>query len=285
MKGSPPYFLGHKPMEQGMTEELKENLRLLAERFETTDFKDEDPSQFMTWYSSVREQEAALFITAMLSFGNRKQFIPKIRMILDCADRRGGICEWLTSGAFETDFCGKSDDAEKFYRFYSYTDLKALFRALQGILRSGSLGERVRHDYKKRLAHYNGMPAVEKAAACATSVLPAEIICGVFADLFADCAIVPRGKNSANKRLHMFLRWMVRRNSPVDLGLWTWYSPSDLIIPLDTHVLQEARRFGMVGDRCPASFRTAVLITNELKKIWQDDPCKGDFALFGLGVL
>jgi len=70
----------------------------------------------------------------------------------------------------------------------------------------------------------------------------------------------------------------------VDLGLWNWYSPADLIIPLDTHVLQEAKKFGMLEESCTASFRTAERLTEELKQVWPDDPCKGDFALFGLGV-
>ena len=82
----------------------------------------------------------------------------------------------------------------------------------------------------------------------------------------------------------MYLRWMVRRNSPVDLGLWNWYSPADLILPLDTHVIQESIRLGLIPEKSSATLKTARAVTNSLKEIWQDDPCKGDFALFGLGV-
>ena len=106
----------------------------------------------------------------------------------------------------------------------------------------------------------------------------------IISEGFEKSSIVPKGKNCANKRVHMFLRWMVRQNSPVDLGLWKWFNSCDLIIPLDTHVLQEAAKLGLIPEKSTASLKTAKLITEKLKGIWADDPCKGDFALFGLGI-
>ena len=93
-----------------------------------------------------------------------------------------------------------------------------------------------------------------------------------------------KGKNSACKRTNMFLRWMVRQNSPVDLGIWTWYSPKNLIIPLDTHVLQQAKKLNLLPQSATACFKTAILLTEKLSYYFPDDPVKGDFALFGLGV-
>jgi uncharacterized protein (TIGR02757 family) len=82
----------------------------------------------------------------------------------------------------------------------------------------------------------------------------------------------------------MFLRWMVRQNSPVDLGIWTWFDSKDLIIPLDTHVIQQSVKYGLIEKNAASSLKTALLITEQLKLIWPNDPCKGDFALFGEGV-
>ena len=82
----------------------------------------------------------------------------------------------------------------------------------------------------------------------------------------------------------MFLRWMVRRDSPVDLGIWTWYSPADLIIPMDVHVIQESIKLGLLPPKSTGTLKNAVLLTNALKQIWPDAPCKGDFALFGIGI-
>ena len=90
----------------------------------------------------------------------------------------------------------------------------------------------------------------------------------------------------------MFLRWMVRQNSPVDVGLWRWYSPADLLIPLDTHVIRQSVELGLLSatstkGKSPSvasSAANARKLTEVLAQIWPEDPCKGDFALFGLGI-
>ena len=82
----------------------------------------------------------------------------------------------------------------------------------------------------------------------------------------------------------MFLRWMVRQNSPVDLGIWNWYPQSELLIPLDVHVMQEGIRLGLLPKNATASKKTAEILTKKMAEIFPGDPVRGDFALFGLGV-
>ena len=82
----------------------------------------------------------------------------------------------------------------------------------------------------------------------------------------------------------MFLRWMVRDNSPVDLGLWAdIIDKRTLIIPLDTHVLHEANKLSLIQSST-TSMSTARKLTTVLKEVFPDDPLKGDFALFGYGI-
>ena len=82
----------------------------------------------------------------------------------------------------------------------------------------------------------------------------------------------------------MFLRWMVRKDEMgVDFGVWNSILPSDLICPCDVHVDRVARRLGMIS-RKQTDWRTAVELTEELRKFDAADPVKYDFALFGLGV-
>ena len=137
-----------------------------------------------------------------------------------------------------------------------------------------SLGKATRNSYEKNISAFNCKSPVEKNQALLKSIQ----------DFFPNSAIVSKGAASANKRLHMFLRWMVRQNSAVDKGFWTWFSPSDLIVPLDTHVMQESAKLCLIPAKASCSFKTAVLLTEELKSVWENDPCTGDFALFGLGV-
>lgn len=91
-------------------------------------------------------------------------------------------------------------------------------------------------------------------------------------------------RNSACKRLNMFLRWMVRKDGRgVDFGIWKKIKPSQLICPCDVHVERVARRFRLIT-RKQVDWQTAVELTTNLRKFDPNDPVKYDFALFGMGV-
>lgn len=90
-------------------------------------------------------------------------------------------------------------------------------------------------------------------------------------------------RKAPNKKISMMRRWMVRDDGKVDLGLWKSSDKSALILPLDVHVYEQAVALGLTSRR-QKDLTTAQGITDAFKKIWPDDPCKGDFALFGYGV-
>ncbi|MBQ8384733.1 MAG: TIGR02757 family protein [Spirochaetaceae bacterium] len=249
-------------------------LRQLADRYECAAFMEHDPSRVLLRYRQVQDMEVAAFIAAMLAFGRRDLFLPKVEFLLELADRGGGPANWLASGLHRKTFPPPTAaPQDKFYRFYSYQDIHTLLCRMESLLReSGSLGEFFCRSYREHCASCSGTEGGETH------------LSELMGAAFADCKIVPKGKNSANKRVHMFLRWMVRRNSPVDVGLWSWYSPSKLLIPLDTHVLQQSVELGLLPQKAGGTARTAWLLTERLREVWPDDPCRGDFALFGLGV-
>ena len=316
---------------------IKKLLRELADTYETREFSAGDPSRIVRQYRSVRDIEVAAFITAMLSFGKREQFLQKAGMIFVLAGKHPA--QWIRSGAWQSDF---PRGTRKFYRFFSYDDMCDLFAALQNILeKHPSFGAYVKKTYEAECASWHktleanaargiknanrtesehnvsaagiklascklnkknvdsgasgkngkavvcGTKSVRRTigtAASAESFSPSSALLHVIADAFPQCRAVPQKSASANKRTNMFLRWMVRTNSPVDAGLWTWFSPADLLIPLDTHVLRQAKNFGLISERSAATEKTARELTDVLKQIWPEDPCRGDFALFGAGV-
>lgn len=91
-------------------------------------------------------------------------------------------------------------------------------------------------------------------------------------------------RNSACKRLNMYLRWMVRRDScGVDFGLWTRLAPAELICPIDVHVERQARLLGLL-QREKVDWQAAEELTATLRLLDPLDPVKYDFALFGEGV-
>ena len=92
-------------------------------------------------------------------------------------------------------------------------------------------------------------------------------------------------KNSTCKRLNMFLRWMVRKDTTgVDFGIWENISPEMLICPIDLHVGRVARHLGIL-QRKQTDWQAALQLTNYLRTLDKHDPVKYDFALFGLGVM
>lgn len=234
-------------------------LRSYAARYETASFIEGDPSWFMHQVSGVHNREMMAFLAMALSYGSRAQFLPKIQWLLDRSE--GEPFLWVREGAYASVL--ETGDRDCFYRLYSKGLMRAFLDACREMaLEYGSIGEFV--------------PDGDCIGAL-------DAFCGWFSARGLS-VIVPKDTSSSCKRLCMFMRWMVRDNSPVDLGLWA--SKTDkrsLIIPLDTHVLTEASKLGLISSRC-TSMAAARRLTASLAQVFPDDPLKGDFALFGYGV-
>ncbi len=92
-------------------------------------------------------------------------------------------------------------------------------------------------------------------------------------------------RQSACKRMNMFLRWMVRRdNQGVDFGLWQRIKPHQLVCPCDVHVSRVARKLGLLR-RKSTDWKAAMELTQKLRVLCSTDPVRYDFALFGLGIM
>ncbi|MBP5396877.1 MAG: TIGR02757 family protein [Bacteroidales bacterium] len=240
---------------------MTDTLIRYAQQYETVDFLNGDPSWFMHQVEGMENQETMAFLASCLSYGSRKQFMPKIQQLLDSSE--GKPYEWVRNGGYGKMFC--PDDGHCFYRLYTNATMCRFLTAYRQLLTDyRTLGNYVRQNAS------DGFGAVKA-------------ICGYFGGKGVS-VVVPKDTQSACKRVCMFLRWMVRDNSPVDLGLWADFNDRrTLIMPLDTHVLAEAMRLGLLNSR-NATMSTAIKLTESLAKIFPDDPLRGDFALFGYGV-
>jgi uncharacterized protein (TIGR02757 family) len=90
---------------------------------------------------------------------------------------------------------------------------------------------------------------------------------------------------SGSKRLLLYLRWMVRPEDGVDLGLWSARVPSSVLLcPVDTHIHKLSRNLGFTSRR-DLSWTTTEEITRHLSAFDPDDPVKYDFALCHMGML
>ncbi len=272
-----------------MEKALKDRLVVLADKYENAGFLEKDPSCFMHRYRQTEDQETVAFIAAALAFGRRDQILSHVEQILALAGESPS--DWVASGGWEPHF---PDSPASFYRTYSHAAMRSLFGTLQDILRQGTLGEYFRAKY---------LDEGEEPGGSGTSIMQrhpcqdgkgrnahAAHLCQVIASCFPDsCTLIPKSSACAFKKLNMFLRWMVRDSSPVDLGLWAWHDKADLLVPLDTHVMQEATRLGLLAPSPSGKVRAATLrcaeeLTATMGEAFPGDPTRGDYALFGLGV-
>ena len=253
------------------------NLKTLAKQYETREFLDGDPSWFMHQVEGVANKELLAFIASSLSYGSRKQFLPKIQYILDCS--KGEVEGWLTSGQFRKDI---PDDEGCYYRLYTNHTMRQFLEALTTMLREyGSMKAYIETELNK-IPPYPSRRAIDAIKAI---VWWFQIKVPVPVNVPVNVSVIPKDCTSSCKRICMFLRWMVRDHSPVDLGLWTdIIDKRTLIMPLDTHVMQEANRLGLISTKT-TSMSTAIRLTEKLRETFPDDPLKGDFALFGLGTV
>ena len=244
---------------------LNDNLKRWAEQYETAEFIQSDPVQIPHRYDSRVNIEISAFVTAWIAWGSRKQIIQKADFI-DREIFKGAPYHYIVG----TDTQGTAPEwkqykgsKENFYRTFTYADF---------------------HDLCARLHHvYTNWESME-AAIKYSHEINGELSLQTLFSLFGSVKGIPDGTTqTACKRLCMFLRWMCRKGSPVDFGLWDVCDPRNLIIPLDTHVHKQALRLGLVKRRTP-DLQTAIEITDRFAEIFPDDPTKGDFALFGYGV-
>lgn len=242
-----------------MDKYVAEKMRVLAHRYETFEFIEDDPSCFMHRVNGQEDQETMAFVASSISYGSRPQFMRKIQHLLDLTE--GNVADWVLSKKY---LCDIPDDDSCFYRLYTNHDMLVFLDGVNKLLaKYGSLGEFVR---KNSADGFTAIVAITHFFSTINS------------------KVVPKNAVSACKRICMFLRWMVRDNSPVDLGLWKdFIDKRTLIMPLDTHVISEALALGLTNKRT-ASMVAAKELTEKMKEIFPDDPLKGDFALFGYGV-
>lgn len=246
--------------------ELKEFLDEKTEKYNRPAFIESDPVQVPRQFSRKENIEIAAFFTATISWGNRPAIIKNALRLM----------EWMDNSPY--DFIMKSP-ANGFnvlnpfvHRTFNGGDCIYFARSLKNIY-----------------SNHGGLQQVfETGFQQEGSVKSAlEYFHSVFFELVGErtrkhVANVQRGASA--KRLNMFLRWMVRNDHRgVDFGLWEGIPQSALMLPLDVHTGNVARKLGLLN-RKQNDWKAVEEVTATLRKFDPADPVKYDFALFGLGI-
>lgn len=246
---------------------LKEFLDAKVLEFNRPGFINDDPISIPHRFTRLQDIEIAGLLTATLSWGQRVTILRNCIALLDRMDRA------------PFDFVMQHEDS----------DLKRLTDFVHRTFNSTDLLYFI--DFLHR--HYQVHHSLEELFTVPFASGGARAALTAFHERFFDASHAPArtrkhvstpARGSACKRLNMFLRWMVRRDTAgVDFGCWKTIPMSRLICPLDLHVERIARRYGLLR-RKQTDWDAAEELTAALRKFDPADPVKYDFALFGVGV-
>ncbi|MDR0553301.1 MAG: TIGR02757 family protein [Treponema sp.] len=242
---------------------LKGKLDRWYEQVNRSEFCRDDPVQFPHRYARREDVEIAAFLAATIAWGRRE-------LILRSAERMFALMQpspfdFVMAGGERrlTDRCVHrtffEGDLGYFcrgfrYCYETYGSLEALFAS------AGPLWEGIAL-FRETMAAGNG---------------------GAYTKHIANPGHTAR-PGSACKRINLALRWLARREGPVDLGLWKSISPASLYIPLDLHTARSARKLGLL-ERASNDRKAVVLLTEELRRFCPEDPVRYDLALFGMSL-
>jgi len=246
---------------------IQERLDGLLAACDAKSTRRQDPVDFVHRFEESRDQELVGLIAASLAFGN-------------VVAARRSIERLLTAlGPEPAEVITGSSDAELRRRFrgfvhriYRGEHLASMLSHAGALLREHqTLGSAFAEFHRANDGDFR------EALACLADALRGDTRNRGLRHLVSD----PRA-GSACKRLVLYARWMIRPADGVDLGLWP-IAPSELVIPVDTHIHRISRNLGLTNRRT-ATWATAEEITASLRKFDSEDPVKYDFALCHLGV-
>lgn len=246
--------------------DLRDLLDSEAARINSPQFIGSDPVQFPRRFERIQDIEIASLLAATIAWGNRVMICRDCDKMLSLMENRP--FEFVTDGAFE------DLPDMNIHRTFFTANLRHYLRGLRRIY--------ARHSTLQDFARASAVASSETPSWQLVSAINAEL--AIANDGKTDSRCLPLNLDStALKRVNMVLRWLVRRDGIVDLGVWDVIDPSQLYIPLDVHVANVARRLGLLQRR--SNDRRAVIeLTDRLRRYRPDDPVIYDYALFGIGI-
>ena len=224
-----------------------------------------DPVAVVKRCKEQKDIEVMGIVCSWLAYGNRNQIYKKCCMAYDLMSAKP--YDYVMSGQWRE----YKDSDKNFYRLFFYRDFHDLMQSLYNVYQQHATLEE---------ALFATLVGTRRAVSYDPQGAKTRILESLIS--FFNANGIPQNTKSACKRLCLFLRWMVRRDGIVDLGVWTKFSPADLLIPLDVHVNRVAHQHGLLT-RTSADMRSVLELTQKCKELYPYDPTIMDFALFGAG--
>lgn len=239
-----------------------ELLESKAKQYNHTDFIETDPIQLPHRFSKKEDIEITAFLAATIAWGNRKSIITSGERIL----------EIMENSPYDFVMNYEERPLKFVHRTFNHIDLNSFFVALNRLYTSGTGLEGAFGNHSEHAGAYGRIINFRE-----------NFTKQPFTDRTEKHIANPL-KGSSAKRINMFLRWMVRNdNNGVDFGIWKSIPTSELHLPLDVHTGNVARKLGILN-RTQNDWKSVAEIQETLIEFDPNDPCKYDFALFGLGA-
>lgn len=238
-----------------------------ATRINRPEFIGNDPVQFPRRFSRRQDIETVAFLSAIIAWGRRAMICRDAERMLTLMDHEPYA--YVMEQGYED-----LDPRMNLHRTFFAEHFQWFLRGLRRIFR----------DYGS-LDSFSAAVGAGKCEAPAWKLV--EEMERVMRDenQGLDCpqCLPVNLRNTALKRVNMALRWLVRDDGIVDMGIWESIPKSKLYIPLDVHAGNTARSLGLL-DRKANDRKSVELLTSELAAIRPEDPVFYDYALFGIGV-
>lgn len=251
---------------------LKRFLDARYEKYHRPEYLRIDPLICLQNFHSAGDLEIAGLVAAALAYGRAETIISNVYKVFE---RTGPA---IAAFAVHASLAEKQRCFEGFR--HRFTDGSALALLLHGA------GGMVREHGSLESCFVNGLSAghetIKEALDCFTGQIKGSVAAKERSGV--DYLLPSPSSGSACKRLNMYLRWMVRENDGIDLGVWKSVPASKLVIPVDTHVARIARSLGLTR-RSTVDWKMAHEITVRLRSICRSDPARYDFSLCRSGMV
>ena len=248
-------------------EAIKDLLDEEVLRINHPDFINSDPVQFPRQFSRLEDIEIVSFLSAMIAWGNRKMICRDIERLLQLMDHQP-YYYMMEEGYLDL------DEKKNIHRTFFASHLQYFLRGLKAIYKKWGSMDAFNLDVKvseseapawKMVEEMQKIMSQENNGASCSQCLPVNL------------------KTTALKRVNMALRWLVRDDGIVDMGVWKSIPKNKLFIPLDVHVGNISRELGLLK-RKSNDRKSVEELTDLLRKFRPEDPVIYDYALFGIGI-
>lgn len=255
-----------------MNKKLFELLEHLYSKYNKKDF-DSDPIDFPHKFKYKNDIEVAAFISSLFAFGN----VSSMKSVLAKLFNELGNSPYDIIINYDKNKL-KKIGSKFYYRFYSGDDISVLLLVLNSILnRKKNLEQLFLDGYSNECENIKNS-LHQFLDNFRTEIRNQKLNCSHGLKYM----FTSPGAGSACKRMNLFLRWMVRKDT-VDFGIWKGIRTDQLIIPVDTHIARISKKLKLTN-RKSVNWKMAEEITKSLKRFDSNDPVKYDFALCHIGI-